>query len=441
MFDELAKTKKDELALKKSQLFDLEKLGEIKSIETPGVKLLKRNGFFYTTNGALADSKKLDYFFDRLFQIRIKRILKAHELEGVDPKEYFPNPRDMIVFTFGNDKLSFLLGKKLHVDQSFYMKILKKGDAIQLIAHDPSLMEAPYLKKDNAISPRKYLRIKALFFLNEKYFKNNHLFKEKDFETFSLNRASITNIRNKSFNLDFSKKNSSPEIYPELSYLLSAFVKFEDSIKNLVANESYYSYVKTKLKEKLSTIILESSGKTYKLELFRRYGDFSGYFVTSSFDKVLYELEGKSAAIFFLNVQDFWNRRPLPFQFGKKDEIFEMSFSKRDRLKLKLPYRKEFQVLMDEKNKEILPIKKNFTELFSLLVRQADYVSQSKFLNLEKVKSKIQLYFDGFAIHAILKNDELLLFNQVKKIIYHYRANDAVKLDIKDYFRNAGSLL
>ena len=441
LFDELAQTRRDELSDKKSRLFDPEKLGEIRSIKTPGIKLTKKNGFFYTQNETLVDADKLDYFFDRLSQIRIKRILKKSELKEVNTKVLFPNLREMVTFTFQQEKLSFLLGKKLDVDQSFYMEVQRKTGNTQLIAYDPSFMDGPYLKKDEATSPRKYFRLKTLLSLDDKYFKDNHIFKKKYFKDIVFSKASVSNIRNRPFSLNFSTKTSTPETYPELPYLQNAFLNFQNSIKSLMANESYYSFTKKKLKEKLSTMILEASGKSHQLQLFRRYGKLSGYFVMTSFDKVLYEIDGKSASLFFLNVQDFWDRRPLPFQFGMKDELFEMSFDEGNRLKLKLPYRKGFHVLMDDKNEKIRPVKKNFISLFSLLIRQADHVSQSDILDLKKVKSKIQLYFDGFVIHAMLKNNELLLFNQVKKIIYHYRTDDSVKLNMEDYFYNAGSLL
>ncbi|MCY4523723.1 MAG: hypothetical protein OXB84_03180, partial [Halobacteriovoraceae bacterium] len=383
-FDERAQIKKEKLRDSKNRLFNHERPGEIKYIETPMVKLVKKDEYYYTEKGEVVDTLKLSYFLERLSKIRIERILGPAEIENMDYKSFFPNDKDKFVFKFENGEISFLLGRKLQVSQSFYIKVRKEKEETFVIANDPSSMDTPYLKEEEATSPHKYLRLKSLLLLNDRYFKDFHLFKEKYFKNISFGRAFINNIRNRPFSVDFTNKSSDPKVYPNLHYNSDAFVKFQEFIGDMRGNKSFHPYLPGKLREKLASIKLHSGNKEYELKLFRRYGELSGYFVTTSFDKVLYELAGKETVVFFLNVQDFWDKRPLSEQFGMKEESFAMAFDKGPKFKLKLPFGKNFEVSWNGKKNNNKPVKKSFTKLFSMLIGHADYVSVDKNFDLSK---------------------------------------------------------
>ena len=234
---------------------------------------------------------------------------------------------------------------------------------------------------------------------------------------------------NRSFQLDFTPLGTRPPPYPPVTLAPSSFVRFKESLKNLQARKRHIPYRKTLLKNRLSKIVLKRGDKEHILELFGRYGSLNGYFLM--FRMNLYELDQKNTSIFFLNRQDFWNRYPLPISFGSKDETFTMSF-KDSQFKLKLSSKRDIQSL-DGKN----PSKKEFNNLFSLLSRQADYLSKIK--EKRKYQKAFLLDFDDLSIHVILKNKALIVKKQ--DILYHYGIDEEISVNKEDYFPHARSLL
>ena len=418
VLDELPQRKREE----KKQLFNPSTMGELISIQTPAAYIKKEDGLFKTKDGHPVDPARMDHFFSILSSIRIKRILPSKE-QSIDYRHFFPNPENRFIFTFDKERLVFLLGEKIKTNESFYMELKKNSDTTWLIAHDSSSMEGLYLKESN--SSRKYDRLKSLLTLDNDFFRDRHILKDQDLS--KLLNVLISNKRNRSFRLDFSPHGTHPSPYPSISLDSSSFVRFKMSLKNLQSRRIYSSYRKSLLKNRLSRIDLNTGDKKHILELFGHYGSLKGYFLMSGMN--LYELDQKNTSIFFLNRQDFWNRRPLPISFGGKDEIFTMVF-KDTQFKLKLPLRDDIQSL-DGKE----PSKKEFDNLFSLLIRKADYLSIMK--DNHKYKKAFLLDFDDFSIHVILKNRELIVKRQ--DILYHYGVDEEIPFNKEDYF--AGSLL
>ena len=178
VLDELPQRKREE----KKQLFNPRDLGELIHIQTPAIQIKKENGLFKTKDGHPVDPVKMDHFFSVLSSIRIKRILPSKE-QLIDYRHFFPTPENRFIFTFEKERLVFVLGVKIKTDQSFYIELEKNGNTTWLIAHDPSPMEGVFLKESVSGSSRKYDRIKSLLTLDNNFFRDRHIFRDKDFST------------------------------------------------------------------------------------------------------------------------------------------------------------------------------------------------------------------------------------------------------------------
>ena len=313
-FDERREERRRKQQEENSRLFvtlDKLKQEDILSIQTLKAKLSKKGGIFVTRDGHPVGPRKLEEFFLRLSSIRIKRILTSDETAGLKDlkrEDFFPHPHDRFVFIFKERKVSFLLGKKLDVGQDFYVEVLDGDKKTWAIAYDSSAREDIFTKEEEKNSPYKYLRFKSLLLLEDKFFKEFHLFPLllKGL-TFKIKMAKIHNKRNRPFELYFSPLAITPSPWPlaPLSISSRVFQKWKKDIENLKAREVYLAYDASKLQREFSTVILESvKGRKISFVLYRRYGGRSGYFVEAH--GALYELGQDEAAPFFFQCPGFF---------------------------------------------------------------------------------------------------------------------------------------
>lgn len=458
-FEEKRTTDKKNQEEEKALLFDPQKLGEISSIEFINTKLVGYNGKFYTTKRHHSvDTNKLQYIFNILSGIRIKRMLDKEEILKVGIDNFFPDEKLKLKFIFQYDEVEFFLGKKLEYNRSFYMKVKNKDRTSYIIAHDIVPILGTHLKEDYHRSTDNYLRIKSILYLDESFFYNTYLFpkkrqmkKEKAPNLFFWKKIAINNIRHKNMQIDFKNKSTHPAIISGPSYNLKAFNQYHNELLNLDAEELIFDYDKLQLQNKLAQIkLMGPSNHQIKLELYRKYKNKSGFFVKRKNDEPLYRFKQSVTKVFYKKLQDFWNKSIIDkdIEKGLHGKNFELIFKKGQKYRLAFQLAQGFNVKIikspntSSKDKSrrvtIMPNQMAFKKLYQHFKRQADIIMPyaGEGLRLKQNSSYFKLFWDNSLFHVYFKNGELVFINDTEKYKLHYWVGNNCPIGLKkeDFF-------
>ena len=325
---------------KKGVVLDPDALGELSGFELPRVGIEKQGApFFITKSRHLVDSRKIDWFMNILSNIKIKRIISSKEWDESQRTSFFPNKTEKMIFKFKKGKVTFLLGKKLDFDQSFYMEVNDGKKTSRVIAFDDGQLESVYNKEDGHRNDHRYRRFRSLFYLNEGFFRDYRIFRHwNKKKKWSLLEVTIDGKTNRKFTLNFPKG----ETVPRSPFFLKADLKkFSEMERALVSLEgigvmdkeaSFYE------EEPFSKMTLNSTEGEVRLSLFYKKGDKANIFLKSSLDNLIYKIDKKQADPFLKNLQTFWDLRPLKndpeslkIAFNpNKEDFISINFKKED---------------------------------------------------------------------------------------------------------------
>lgn len=320
-FQELKDREAFEEAEKRGVLLDLEKLGALKGFQLPKASLTKQGDQYLLSSGELADERKIDWFMKILGGIRMKRKIPSDDWTPEKRAQFFPNDDEKMEFIFEKGRVSFLLGKKLDFDQSFYMEVYDGKITSRVVAFDAGEMETIYDKDQGHRSDHRYRRFQSLFYLDNKFLKDYRIFRHWMSKKWSLLEVTIDNKGNRKYSLNFPDAQTSPKIPFFLRRNEKMMKEFEEGLVKLEGKFYAADEVSLSGEELLSEMIVNSSQGEARLKLFRG-SESKKYYIQSSLDDRTYEVDDKFTQSFMRPVQDFWELSPFPQNPEKIDFIF-----------------------------------------------------------------------------------------------------------------------
>ena len=393
---------------RESSFFKVEDKGDLLSIQTPVINLVKKDGkLVVAKTGYVVEEEKLNYFFEILSLLRAQRFLDPHLLsQKISEKDFFPDEKQKIIFTFDKDIVEFTLGDKLQTSRSFYVKIKTKKEQRWAIAYDSSPNVGLYTKEDVNNSDFQYTRVKSLFYLDETYFHDTRLFKK----TLKVTDALIDKL----YSLDLIKYKTipSPKNLDVKKDSIEAFIK---GLQKLRANEIIYPFDPTKLSKKMSSISLNNGN--ISLSLYRLYQGKQGHYVMMNTDDALFKINPSAVPFFFTNIQDFWIKKISL----KKIEDLKINFGKNKVLNIHVKNGK----IKGQNNVKIK--KEQVLKLINILNTEADYLTEKEI----KGKKAFEIEFDQTKLKAFLNKDEIIFTEGVYN--YHLRTDFPIPQRYKEY--------
>ena len=443
-FEEIGGKNRRQVLEQEGLIFDAKDLGELKGFKTQNAELIKGRKKYYTVNKhVLVDDYKVNQVFALLSKIKVKRYLTDEEVKKQNIASYFPEDTVSVTFIFNDANIKFNLGYKLDFDESFYMEVENANTSQWIIAYDSGPMEGIYSKKNRHNSSNKYDRIKSLLLLDDKFFYDMYIFKaQKKDSTFQIwDNVKINNIKEKkSFDLSFSKLQTSPNIFKGLIYNKKAIKDFGMRLLSLRGIDITTQFSKIGLKNLLLKLEFNIGfDNAQDVFLYSSYKGKNGFFLITDFDDVLYELEESSAKVLFQKYQSFWDKRifALYSNLGKTDIFFEIKFKDETRYQLKIPASKEFDIVRVIQDDPIPKIK-SFKKLFSFFMeRGANYSTIYSSNDYNLLKDEIfSLRFEKMHIHVVYNKGELILINKTFQYKLHYEVGDLLPVKSKrsDFF-------
>lgn len=418
----------------KSEILNAEKLGDLKSVKGIKIDFVKKGDqYFARDNGLLLSKPRLDEFFKILSGVKVKSFLKDEDVSKVGKAFYIPDNSLSLTFTFDKGAISFTLGKKLEFDQTFYMEVEKDGKKQIVIAQDESPDPGVYQNdKDYQRSEAKFKRLQIVFMLTNLYFYDTRVFKDMytDEQAINFDEITITTFRNKKFSVNFKTTSTNPPVPASLGYFEENWLSFHKVLSKLEGRTVYTPYEPSALSEILSQFeIKDRSGRNIILSVYKKFGELNGYFMTSTLDKLLYVLRPDDARYFFVNVQDFWNKKITP---KEKEYNLALTFLDGKTEQVRIVDKELFKV---ESPKSVRSLE--FKKLIDFLKVEGDHVSEMTEKPSEILKKSVmRLNFDNRNLSVILEDNDAILVDVDLKLKIHHYVGATVPFSIKrsDYF-------
>lgn len=443
IFEERSNIIKEDILAKKTALLDMDKLGEITAIHGVKLNFEKRGEYFHDKNTDLRLSNaRLDEFFTILSAQKVKTFLNPEEVTKVGLPFYIPDPSMVMTFKFEKGDITFTLGKKLNYDQSFYMGVTRDNKSQVVIVNDESPDPGVYQTDDEyKKSDAKYKRLEMLFLLTNKYFYDTRVFKDFNYKMDKLNfkNVSISTFRNKKYSVNFENSTTNPVPPKGVDYFEDNWVSFLQFLAKLEGKSVYYPAEMRKLDEVLSQFeVVDRENRKYTMEVYKKYGDEIGYFLKTSLDNIVYQLKPEDAQYFFVNVQDFWQKRILP-----KEKVYnvKITFHNRPFEEVRIEDRELFKVLpTNSKFTEATIRALEFKRLMEFIKGEGNHV-EALTLNPTKILQDtiLRVQFENRNLSVILEENEAIIVDLDQKIMIHHYVGEKLPFSVKyeDYFITA----
>ncbi len=428
-----------------STLLSSDSLGDLQSLKGVKLDFYKKEGVFFdhSTNLKLSEAR-LNEFFQLLSNLKVTSTINKAEVTKVGLPFYIPDQEVKLHFTFSRGEMIFTLGKKLDYDQSFYMQVEKNGQSEVVIVRDDSPDPGAYANEEQyKKSDAKYRRIQVVFLLTNKYFEDTRVFQDFNYkpDTINFESMSIATFRNKRFSISFASSTTTPPVPNGLSYFDDNWVSFLNVMTKLEGKSLLFPSDPKLLDEVLSQIdVVDREKRKYSLELYKKYGEDKGYFLKTSFNKIIYVIKPQDAEYFFVNIQDFWQKR-----FAPKEKEFDLSltFFNGKKLEVKVLDQELFKVLPGNSQKvkeaDLRPLE--FKRIIELLKSEGNHVSEMTEKPTEILKKNIlRVQFENRSLNVILEDNEVVLVDIEKKLkIHHYvGAKIPFSVSLSDYYKGQG---
>ena len=423
--EELGGEKKRATQKEAKALFQNKNLGQLKSIKFPKFNLVIRDGKYFTKEKNYpADKKKTEKLIEILSSLEVVSIIDKEKIR-TSREHFFPQEDLLFSFQFERGELSYRLGAKLDYSQEFYVEVGLGNEKNLVVAKDSTPQYGVYQEKSLETSAQKYNRFKYILSLREKDLFDTDPFKN---HPLNLGKVIVENARNKKFEIDFTKKNTNPGTFKNLSYKESLFDEYAQKLTNLKAIDIHFDPISKDLSNLESTVAFP-----LKTSLYKTYNGREGYFLKVEGDKDLYELSQKDSTLFFTNVQDFWNKEIINPEMYHTPATF--IFEGKPKVSVRIKDSKPFEVQSFDAPFNIN--QNSFKKIYSLLLNPAERVLEiDHYLKEDLKKGLFNIQVNDLMFKIFKIKNELLFVNEKDKLVYIYDVGmeNPIEVKFENYF-------
>lgn len=366
--------------------------GEIKSLSFGDVNAVKVNDQWWHEKELLSHNSM------KIIERKVSEIMKIKEIEG-DWKSYFSEP-----FTFKVNDQNYTLGELSLDKQGFYLAQDRKIILSEIIGSSHELT-----RDESAMASIKLDEFKRELSKKLKDLKENQLFRY--YPGIPFDSVTIDTEGNLPFELNFKTNETLPPPIPGINTHKDLKNKFMSLLTqvNLKSEIPYSEKLKFK---KLSQMKYLSKDKEITWDLWLKGKDSADAVLIDPDQKRAFLMVGGTLKIFFIHVQDYWDKKVIPPKAFENFTAMKMTFIQGSK-------KANVEVL----NKEPLGFKvqgyklkpANMQELLFILFNlgetdQADRVSLLSKSEKQQVLSEDHLRVD-------VMNQELLLWRKDQELI------------------------
>lgn len=397
--------KRTEKEFVESQVADRVIVEEVKSIKFPSLTAEKKNGQWWS------DSKLLSHNMFKQIEKKMSQIKKVKDVQG-EWKSFFSHP-----FTFEVNGTEWTLGDLTLDKQGFYL------------ARDKSVMVAVIEGESTELTtnPEEVAEIKLreLEGLLSKDFKD---LKETQFFRFYPNlpaeKVVISAEGNLDYELDLVNNSTTPPPIPGIAVHQNLRGKFTSLLTQITIREEIPYSEKLKFKKMATLSFLASNKNKVVWELWLKEKNSADAIIIDPELKRSYLMVGGTLKAFFIQVQDYWDKKVIPPKDFKFFTTINAVFYQNSKSGTVTIFNKE-PLAFEAKNFKINEV--NMTELFQLIFNlgvrdQADRVSLLSKTERMQILNEEHLRVDlmGQEILVWRKKEEIILVNLTQGFKAHF---------------------
>jgi hypothetical protein len=366
---------------------------EISSLKLPAVEAVKKQGQWWSGDQLLSQN------YLGLMEKKLLEITSIKDIEG-DPATFFT---DAISFEVNN--VAWKLGAMSLDKQSFYVS---KGDKISLAIMDGE--STTVSMSDSEIEVGKLNDFKALLLKDLPQLTERQIF--RFYPKLPLERVQVNAEGNPPFELLLKENQTLPPSIAGVDFHKDIRGKFFSTITSITIKEEIPFSDKLKYK-KLASMTFSAEGSTsVSWEIWLKDKNSADSILIDDRAKKAFLVVGGTLKPFFIQVQDYWDKKVIPHSSFKQFTRLPVSFIQEDKQAIVTVIDREpfdFEV----KDFKVKP--GNMQDLFKLLFNldrldQASRVSQLS-------KSERQHYLGQNNLKIVLMGEELLCFRKNDEMI------------------------
>ncbi|MBT3982698.1 MAG: hypothetical protein HOE90_15170 [Bacteriovoracaceae bacterium] len=398
-----------------------------------------KNKAFVGVESFPADQNSINRLFSIFSGLKIYRSLKVIGSGG----EYFTQISPTLEVVTNKGHFSIKLGQRVPTSEKFYIEIAEKSTGLieWLVAADSSSYPELYQegKKDLAL---KWKRFKFLMTRDESFF-----YDRKILANFAgLERMKIEVSGAREFEVDFIRERTSIKPLKGIGFSKSKMKSYIEDVLAITADGVFPKgdgAPDSDLGTKLVHVKFFYGELVKEFELFQnaKLGDI--YYLKDLIGGDLYIFTGRKISPLLVNVQDFWDKRPIIDDgSGKNGVKLDLFFSDGQNVDLKIPKGKTVDFVPS--NLEHVVRKEKLVSLLKLLYGQTGKgqafrvspQSKSALDRIMKDNETLKVGIEGQRFLIRDKNAETIITNLKNGTNYHYIRSRDKKLGTKysDFF-------
>lgn len=451
VFIELPERKNLERKYQLDSLFDTKNLGNLIALETDDLYLKlgdvqkvakERDGEFFH-----ADPIRVNALLSRLGLLDLVRLFTTEEVERIGEHHFFEHYNDHIEFHFENGSFSFYLGRRVKVDDTFYIKIDDGKKQTIALVRSKAARESAYQQGREALEI-SHRELRSFLQLNAHFFKDTAIFspplKMENIDVIGLESPFMRN-----FSIDVQNRQTNVPLYDFVSLKKSRIDEYLQALLQLRTEKIIFQANDLIEIDDSSTIIaITFLAKGYplaKIKLIDRYQEREGAFLlVTRFDgqgaKVkLFEANQDIRDFLVINHQLFWDKRPLKGLPLKA----QIAFQKGEWVSFEMRSRGRFEVHSQNSSHELSH--QRFEELFSFLLSEADFVSALSAASFQNFIEESRFYrellslkINGELFQVVQTMREMIVLRQGSDRItkFHYLQGSDLPISVneRDYY-------
>lgn len=414
----LFQEKKMEKAYTEELVKDRLYIGELKSVTISGVTAEKRAGQW------VSGDKLVSHNLLKLVEEKIHQLKKIKSVTG-DPKDFMENP---LAFSVNGDELK--LGDLSLDRQGFY---LSRNGELMLAVLEGSSTELTTDEKDVVAS--KLHELRGLLSKSPAELTETQLFRY--YPELPMEKLTIKVPGNLPFELDLKNNQTVPPPFPGVSPHENLALKFQSLLSQVTLKEEipYGTFG-----EKLAEITFIGGGKGVMWELWMKNKKSADAVVTDPVRKKAWLMVGGTLKIFFIQLQDYWDKKNIPATNFKPFTAESMVFTE-GRLRTVVTLLNKEPLEFESQGFKV--DKERMTELVSYALNlgpldQASRVSLLSNSEKKQIMSETHLRVEMFGEELLfwVKAEEIIIVNLSRGFKCHYpRAENSMGFQFKDVLK------
>jgi hypothetical protein len=412
-------------SLESEKLVDTTHLGTLVGIQTPSLLVHKGpQGFLLPRLQAPADDRLVNSFLESLGRIKVVRRLNEGEITDKTWGQFFPNLNRTILFTFEKGALTFLIGKKLSFDRTFYVAVRLGGEEKwkAAIVKNVAKGEEFYIKENAHRSDIPYRKALTLLKLKDEEFVDKRVLRSWWRSSRKIKRVAFVEGRNRDFYLTFDPWDITPSPPHFWRANREAITKLEAYLKNWVGDDLKKASL-GKLENLLGKIIVSDGKEKAVFTLYSSFAGQKGYFIQSSRDPDIFSLSRQKAEVFFKSMTEFYDKRLITSQSYRYQLHFPLES-------------KTIDVSSNAQGvlaKGVEGIDQKKLGLLSRMLKSEAEVWQSHFKAPKKEKKGVEILIGEDRFRLVIESNKISLQNDQGALFYNSKWSSKIGLELKDY--------